>query len=125
MSCGPRDVLRIWDRHTSPNKLKRHICICPARQLFLRVNSRPLFKPNHLLRKAHNSFLDYDSYVELQQLIRHFAYEIQEAEYLGHLGTSEAQLLCASVRDAVTLSPEHKSFIIEKLSGEIDEKVPS
>jgi hypothetical protein len=78
-----------------------------------------------LLRKEHNSFLDHDSYVELQQLVRHFAYEIQEAEYLGSLELSEARLLCRSVQSAKTLSPDHKAFIIEKLVGTLeDDEIP-
>jgi len=50
----PRDVVRIFDLYTSPRKPKLHICISERRQLFLRINSQSIFKPNHLLRKSSN-----------------------------------------------------------------------
>lgn len=81
----PRDVVRIFDLYTSPRKPKLHICVSERRQLFLRINSQSIFKPNHLLRKSSNSYLDHDSYVELQQLVRHMSDEIREAEFVGRL----------------------------------------
>ena len=62
----PRDVVKLWDRHTRPNKPKIHICVCPEKQQFLRINSEPIFPPNLIIYEAENAFLHHDSYVELQ-----------------------------------------------------------
>jgi hypothetical protein len=78
MSLQPRDVLRIWDRYTRPSKPKLHICVCPDRQFFLRINSDAIFQPAHLIAKAANPFLHHDSFVELQQLIFHRNDEIRQ-----------------------------------------------
>src|SRR5712691_2145119 len=113
MPFRPRDVLRIWDLYTSPNKPKLHICVCDERQLFLRINSEPVFPPTHALSKASNPFLHHDSYVELQQLVRQMAYEIARAEHVGRLGRAEAKALVEAVQTAKTLSPEHKRLVAE------------
>ena len=68
-------------------------CISERRQLFLRINSQSIFKPNHLLVKARNLYLAHDSYVELQQLVRHMSEEIREAELVGRLSLAEARAL--------------------------------
>jgi hypothetical protein len=120
MALAPRDVVRIWDRHTRPNKEKLHICVCDRRQLFLRINSRPVFRPFHPLLSANNPFLHHDSFVELQQLVRHMAYEIAHAEVIGRMSGQEAVALVHSVDQAETLSEEHKLLIRERpLEGNI------
>ena len=124
MALSPRDVVRLWDRHTNPNKVKRHICICPERQVFLRIKTRRIWSPYHFLRASECNFLDHDSYVELQQLLRHLAYEIQRAELIGSLSDAEASALCVSVRSAKTFSEEHKRLICDKLMPEADEDLP-
>jgi hypothetical protein len=111
----PRDVVRIFDLYTSPRKPKLHICISERRQLFLRINSQPIFKPNHLLRKSSNPYLDHDSYVELQQLVRHMSDEIREAEFVGRLSLAEAKDLVDAAQIAETLPAEHKRLITECL----------
>ena len=111
----PRDVLRIFDLYTSPRKTKLHICVSERRQLFLRINSQSIFKPNHLLRKSSNPYLDHDSYVELQQLVRHLSDEIREAEFLGRLTLAEAKALADAAQAAETLPMEHKRLITECL----------
>jgi hypothetical protein len=110
-----RDVVRIFDLYTSPRKPKLHICISERRQLFLRINSQSIFKPNHLLVKARNPYLSHDSYVELQQLVRHMSEEIREAELVGRLSLAEARALVAAAQAAETLPMEHKRLIAEYL----------
>ena len=101
MAIGPRDVVRIWDRHTRPNKDK--------------LNSNPIFPPVHPILAVNNPFLHHDSYVELQQLVRHLAYEIARAEHIGTISEQEARGLVAAVRKAETLSEEHKQLIEARL----------
>jgi hypothetical protein len=115
MTIRPRDVIRIWDRYTSPNKVKLHICVCDQRQLFLRINSDPAFAPTYPLLKRDNPFLHHDSHVELQQLVRHMAEEIRDAERIGRISPSVAKALVAAAADAPTFSPEHKRLIAERL----------
>ena len=111
----PRDVVRIFDLYTSPRKPKLHICVSERRQLFLRINSESIFKPNHLLLKSRNDFLAHDSFVELQQLVRHMSDEIREAEFVGRLSLAEAKALVEAAHAAETLPPEHKRLIEECL----------
>jgi len=115
MTIRPRDVVRLWDRYTSPNKYKLHICVCDQRQLFLRINSDPAFPPVHPLSQRNNPFLHHDSYVELQQLVRHMGEEIRAAERIGRISQSETRALIAAANEAPTLSPEHKRLIAERL----------
>jgi hypothetical protein len=114
----PRDVLRIFDLYTSPRKPKLHICVSERRQLFLRINSQSIFKPNHLLLKSRNDYLTHDSYVELQQLVRHMSDEIREAELVGRLSLAEAKALVQAAQTAETLPAEHKRLIMECLLDE-------
>jgi len=90
-------------------------CISERRQLFLRINSQSIFKPNHLLVKARNLYLAHDSYVELQQLVRHMSEEMREAELVGRLSLAEARALVDAVQAAETLPMEHKRLIAECL----------
>jgi len=112
-----RDVVRIFDLYTSPRKPKLHICVSERRQLFLRINSESIFKPNHLLTKSRNAYLAHDSYVELQQLVRHMSEEIREAELVGRLSLAEARALVDAAQAAETLPMEHKRLIAECLLG--------
>jgi hypothetical protein len=64
---------------------------------------------------ANNPFLDHDSHVELQHLVRHMAYEIARAETIGTLSDQEAEALVTACREAKTLSEEHKRLIAEQL----------
>ena len=117
MAVRPGEVIRVWDRQVNPPKFKRLICISSEKQLFLRINSRALFKPHHLLLASESDFLDYDSYVELRQLIRPYAYEIQQAEPLGQLSAKQAMSLISSAHNAETLPQEHKDLIAESLAA--------
>ncbi|TWG90355.1 hypothetical protein L598_000700001120 [Mesorhizobium sp. J18] len=116
MAIRVGDVIRVWDRHTRPPKFKRHICICPQKQLFLRINSRALFPPHMIIRSDGADFLDADSYVELQQLVRHYALEITEADVLGRLTRTHVTALIVSVKACSALSQEMKDLILERLS---------
>ena len=109
------DVIRVFDRQTHPPKQKRLICIDPDRQLFLRINTSQLFRPHLLIRADGADFLDHDSYVELQQLIRPFADDINHSELLGKLTETHAKLICISVRTCTALSDDLKENIIQQL----------
>lgn len=113
---SPGDVIRIEDRETIPIKIKIHICVCMAEHLFMRINSKPLWQPCHMLLRKHNQYLDHDSYAELNQLVRHYNHQLRDAEVVGRLSSSEAQKLIASAERAETLSDEQKSLIRQRLS---------
>jgi hypothetical protein len=115
MAVSPRDVIEIWDRHTKPPKAKWHVCVCDQRQLFLRIDSDPIYQPAHPILARDNSFLHHDSYVELQQLLRHIADDIVQARHLGVLSMQEAQKLVIAAETAATLSEEHKQLIRDRL----------
>jgi hypothetical protein len=100
------DVLRVWDHLTHPPKTKRHICVSPEEQLFLRINSEPAFPPHALLRADQSSFLEHDSYVELQQLHRLLAYHIEGAELLGRLSETQKRLIVIAIEQQETLAPD-------------------
>jgi len=110
------DVIRVLDRQTNPSKLKRLICIATEKQFFLRINSKPKFRPNHPILAAESNFLHHDSYVELRQLIRPYAYDIQHSDKLGELTPQQARALMEAVNQSEVFSQDHKDFIIERLS---------
>lgn len=116
MALRPGDVIRVWDRQVRPPKYKRLICIDGEKQRFLRINSAPKFRPHHQLLAADSDFLDHDSYVELRQLVRPYAYEIQQADHLGRLSREQAEALVLAAQQAETLSQEHKDLIAEALT---------
>ena len=116
MPLVPRDVILIFDRHARPNKDKRHICVCPSKQYFLRINSRSHWQPHHFLSYRKNpNILEHDSYVELRGLVRHLAYEISRADYSGRMVEAQCHALLVSVRAAETLDDETKDFIEARL----------
>ena len=117
----PGHVIRIYDPNIRPPNYKRHICICPRRRLFLRINSRPLWPPQHQLTLPENSaIIEYESYVELRQLWRFGPSELEHAlkrpnNPLGRMTQSEALALAWSARRAETLSEEFQELIWENL----------
>lgn len=115
MSFKPGDVILVWDRFTRPQKDKLHICVCIDRRLFLRINTRPLFPPHMPIKAVETDFLEHDSYVELNQLVRHFKDEIDKARHLGSLSVTVARRLCLAVDASRALSQEHKDLIRERL----------
>lgn len=115
-------VIEIFDPRTEPKKPKWHICVCDARRLFLRINSKPLWLPHHQLLADRNEFLDHDSYVELRQLCGFSHGAVVSAmrlprNPLGSLTKEEAHRLAMSVRRAVTLSEEHKDLVWNNLTS--------
>lgn len=117
MSFKPGDVVRVFDRQTRPPKPKRLICIVPDMQFFLRLNSEPKYRPNHPVLAADSNFLRHDSYVELRQFIRPFAYDIQQAEKLGELTRQQAENIIEAVKQSKALSQDHKDLVIEYLGA--------
>ena len=116
MSLNTGDVIRVLDRQTRPSKQKRLICIVPEKQWFLRINSEPKFRPHHPLLAAETDFLSHDSYVELRQFIRPFAYDLQSADKLGRLTRHQAKGLIEAVHKSKALSQDHKDLIAERLA---------
>ena len=85
-------------------------------QLFLRINSQPIYQPAQPILFANNrSFLTHDSFIELQQLVRHVADDIVQAAFLGEMSMQEAKKVVAAAEQADTLSEEHKQLIRERL----------
>ena len=110
------DVIRVWERRTNPAKFKRHICICPDSTMFLRINSKALFPPHLLIRADGASFLDHDSYVELQQLIRPLQFELQQADRLGRLTPTHVEALKIAISGCTALSDETKEYVLARLA---------
>jgi len=109
------DVIRLHDRWVSPQKAKWHVTICPETRKFLRINSKDLFGVGFLIKKSDCDFLLHDSYVELNKLVRHFVAEVNSATILGRLPDQVCRDLGTAVRAARTLSPDEKTFILERL----------
>ena len=117
------DVIQVFDRRTDPRKIKRNICICPRRRLFLRINSKPYWQPHHRLLAAESrSFLDEDSFVELRMLLTFSNSELDEAlrrpgNPLGRLSRDQAKGLAFAARKAETLTGEQQRLIQDCLTG--------
>ncbi|MFC3691301.1 hypothetical protein [Chenggangzhangella methanolivorans] len=116
MELRPGDVVRIWDRSTTPEKVKRHICVCPEAQLFLRINSKAYWPPYHVLYADECDFLDHDSYVELQQLWHHVRSEVRSVEIIGRLTSRQTDALCESAAAAPTLNANQRDLIRDRLA---------
>lgn len=83
--------------------------------MFLRINSKPLFPPHLILRAEGADFLDSDSYVELWQMVRQYALEIEESDHLGRLNSTHVRALCIAIEACDALSQENKDFILDRL----------
>jgi hypothetical protein len=68
-----------------------------------------------ILRAEGCDFLDHDSYVELQQLTRHYGLEVDQADMLGRLNRTQVQALRVSVEHCDALSQEIKEFVLGQL----------
>jgi hypothetical protein len=111
---SPGMVIELADPYVRPrNKPKWHICICPEKKLFLRINSRRFWPPWHFLEAAKNSFLDHDSYVELTQ--PHFLSDAWNGREIGALSPEEALALAETAQHAPTLTQEQKDLVWERL----------
>ena len=116
MSLRPGDVILVLDRQVRPPKHKLLICVDREKQHFLRINSKPRWRPHHALAASESPFLNHDSFGELRQLVRPYAYEIEQADPLGRLSASQASNLAKAAQKAETLSQEHKDLIAERLA---------
>lgn len=111
-------VIRVPDQRVNPRgKPKWHICVCPERRLFLRINSKPLWPPHHPILSSKNAFLDHDSHVELTQLHFFAESELRKAERVGEMTQAEARLLAKAAQDAVTLNQDNKDLIWRRLAS--------
>lgn len=85
--------------------------------MFFRLNSKPLFPPHLIIRADSTNFLDHDSYIELQQLIKDMEFEVDRAEVLGRLSSSHVQALRIAVDHCGAISDEMKDFISKRLNS--------
>ena len=118
----PRDVIRIFDTQTRPQKTKRLICVCVRERLFLGINSEPLWQPHIKINQADCNFLDWDSYVKLNELIRVGVSELREAvarsdNPIGQLSDEIACRIAFAALQASTLSDERRRIVWEGLVG--------
>lgn len=70
-----------------------------------------------IIRAEGADFLDADSFVELQQLVRHYAQEIAQADVLGRLTLTHVRALRISVSICEALSDEIKDLIADRLTA--------
>ena len=109
-------ILSIRDNRVRPKgRIKWHICVCPRRRLFLRINSRPIWPLWYFLECSKNVFLEHDSYVELNQLFFH--HNPESATQIGELTATEARAIAQEAQHARTLSDDHKEIIWDNLSS--------
>lgn len=121
----PGDVIRIFDPTVTPPKPKRVICVCPDRRLFLRINTRPLWRPHLLLRQTENAFLEHDSYLELNQLLLFTRSTIEQAvanraNLLGEVSNGVVVQIVRAAWRAKTLSQDQKNLIWQRLDAGCD-----
>ena len=83
--------------------------------MFLRLNSKALFPPHLLIRHESADFLEHDSYVELQQLVKDMEFDVQQSELLGRLTSTHIQALKIAIMHCDALTDEVKEFVISKL----------
>jgi len=117
-----RDVIKLFDKQLRSPSWKLLICVCPRRRLFLRINSRPLWNPHHRLRQSENTFLSWDSYVELRELVRVPPNELRQAlarqeNPIGMMDEREARATAFAAQQASTLSDEMRGIVWEGLVG--------
>lgn len=111
------DVLALFDGTTTPPKFKRSVCICVGEGWFLRINSRPIWKPHMMISAATEVCIEHDSYIELRGCIEYDDYEIDQAlarpnGYLGTLSPSALKQLRTAIEQAKTFSAEEKARIL-------------
>jgi hypothetical protein len=88
-----------------------------SKQLFLRINTSPVYLPAFQLLADENDFIEHNSYVELTGLARNYRDDIARAVSLGRLTARVAIELEAAVRRAKTLTQDDKDLIRECLFG--------
>lgn len=111
-------VIAIPDPRVRPkNKPKWHLCVCPEKRLFLRINSKDLWRPAHPIKAAKNPFLDHDSFVELRSLHFFTESELRSAKLVGEMPTTQQLSVADAAQEAETLTDEQKDLIWEKLGA--------
>lgn len=118
-----RDVIKALDQQTRPPKKKRLICVCERRPLFLWINSHPLWPPHIKIKQCDcPNFLDWDSYVELRNLVRVGRDDLQFAltrdeNPLGRLTDEVTRQIAFAAQRTRTLNDEQRLIIWEGLVG--------
>jgi hypothetical protein len=117
------EVVLIFDGTTRPPKYKRLLCVSDD-GWFLRINSKPLFRPHLEIYVADNlGCLDHDSFVELRGVLDldlpSLGQDITSgaARLLGQIGSATVSNLKAAVAAAVTLTPTEKARIDQALAA--------
>jgi hypothetical protein len=117
------EVVLIFDGTTRPPKYKRLLCVSDD-GWFLRINSKPLFRPHLEIHVADNSrCLDHDSFVELRGVLDldlpSLAQDLLsgDAKLLGPIGSATVSNLKAAVAAAATLTPDEKARIDRALAA--------
>ncbi len=118
------DVVLVFDGTIKNPKHKRLICCC-ADGIFLRINTKSIFRPCVLIEASDNlGCLEYDSYVELRGVIDHDMEELERAildggaRVLGRIGTQTAALLVDQIRASFTLTQIEIRQLVESLASE-------
>lgn len=119
------DVVVLFSGTINNPKYKWHLCVCVSEGWFLRINSRPHWRPHFLLPEAENPFLEYDCYLELRGIIEYDDSEIEEAlrvpsNHKGRLSNSTLQKLIDHLPSVPTLKSAEKDLIVERVSAVLD-----
>ena len=118
MRIAPGVIVRLHDNATYPEKLKRHVCVCVERRIFLRINSdQPRLGAFFLVRPERcGGGIDHESYVELDNPHRPSAKVMRDAVCLGRMQPSACLDLALAVRTAATLTQEVQELVWDRLS---------
>ncbi len=123
MNLRPGHVIRLLDEGTRPEKIKRHICVCPERRLFLRINSQPLYRPHHEIDEhTCPGIVDHKSYVELRALYRHSRMSLQRDwarpdNPIGIISGSVAYAIATAADRADTINEEQRYLIWQNFNN--------
>jgi len=116
ITLGRGLVVVIPDPRVRPkNKPKWHLCVCPERRLFLRINSSGLWRPAHSIKVSKNPFLGHDSFVELRSLHFFTESELKAAKLVGEMSHQQQAELADAAMEAETLTDEQKDLIWDRL----------
>jgi hypothetical protein len=116
-------IVRWHAAHTTPPKMKRFICCCPARGWFLMINTRNVWGHSLLLPAAcAGGGLDYDSYVELAAVVERRPADLAaavasgQAALIGRLDRWGLRQLQAAVGLADTLADRERAVIEQAIA---------
>lgn len=120
----PGDVVAVFDATVRPPKTKRLLCVAVADGWFLRINTKPIFRPHHPVAASDNpDCLDHDSFVELRGVLDWDMAALaemldrREAAILGRIGAVTAKTLADAVRLAPTLTQAEVTVIAAALDA--------